>query len=104
VLVNSGTYSSGFTMARHLYLAGASLVGTPPAQASNCFGECIPWKLAHSSIEGVVSVSYFNQFPDDPEVGRILPVHHPLTYETLASYGFDPNAEYLYALDLISEQ
>jgi hypothetical protein len=104
VLVNPGTYSSGFTMARHLYLAGATLVGTPSAQASNCFGECIQWRLEHTSIGGVVSVSYFNQFPNDPEVGRVLPVHYPLTYEKLASYDFDPNAEYLYALELLSDE
>jgi C-terminal processing protease CtpA/Prc len=101
VLVNPGTYSSGFTMARHLYLAGATLVGTPPAQASNCFGESIPWILKHTRIGGVVSVSYYNQFPNDPVVGRVLPVHYPLSYDKLAAYGFDPNAEYLYALELL---
>jgi hypothetical protein len=102
VLVNPRTFSSGFTMARHLYLAGATLVGTPSAQASNCFGECIEWKLEHTRVGGMVSVSYFNQFPNDPEVGRVLPVHYPLTYEMLASYGFDPNAEYLYALEYLA--
>jgi hypothetical protein len=102
VLVNPGTYSSGFTMARHLYLAGATLVGTPSAQASNCFGEIIMWELEHTKIEGSVSGSYFNQFPNDPELGRVLPVHYPLTYEMLASYDFDPNAEYLYALEYLS--
>ena len=104
VLVTPRTFSSGFTLARHLYLAGATLVGTPSAQASNCFGECIPWKLEHTWIEGWVSISYFNEFPNDPEAGRVLPVHYPLTYEKLASYGFDPNAEYLYALELVLEQ
>jgi hypothetical protein len=103
VLVTPRTFSSGFTMARHLYLAGATLVGTPSAQASNCFGESIRWKLEHTRIEGGVSGSYFNTFPNDPEVGRILPVHYPLTYDKLASYNFDPNAEYLYALELLSE-
>jgi hypothetical protein len=101
VLVNPGTYSSGFTMARLLYLAGATLVGTPSAQASNCFGENIMWELGHTGIEGSVSGSYFNTFPNDPELGRILPVHYPLTYEILASYDFDPNAEYLYALEAL---
>jgi hypothetical protein len=101
VLVNTGTYSSGFTMARHLYLAGATLVGTPSAQASNCFGEIIMWSLGHTRIGGSVSGSYFNQFPHDPELGRVLPVHYPLTYERLAFYDFDPNAEYLCALELL---
>jgi hypothetical protein len=39
-------------------------------------------------------------FPDDPSKARVLPVDHPLTYERLASYGFDPDAEYLWALTL----
>ena len=50
-----------------------------------------------------MSGTYYNTFPDDPEVGRVLPVHYPLTYETLAAYDFDPNAEYLYALELLPE-
>ena len=90
-------------MARHFYLAGATLVGTPSAQSSNCFGEIIWWELEHTRIEGGVSGSYYNQFPNDPELGRVLPVHYPLTYERLASYGFDPNAEFLYALELLPQ-
>jgi len=102
VLVNPGTFGSGFTMARHLYLAGATLVGTPSAQASNCFGEIIRWRLKHTGIAGLVSGSYFNKFPNDSELGRVLPLHYPVTYETLASYDFDPNAEYLYTLEYLS--
>jgi hypothetical protein len=102
VLVTPRTFSSGFTMARHLYLAGATLVGTPSAQASNCFGELIWWVLKHTRIEGAVSSSYYNQFPNDPELGRVLPVHYLLTYEILASYDYDPNAEYLYTLEYLS--
>jgi hypothetical protein len=103
VLVKSGTFSSGFTLARYLYFAGATLVGTPSAQASNCFGEINWWELEHTKIRGGVSDAYFVDFPDDPEVGRVLPVHYPLTYEKLASYDFDPNAEFLYALELLPE-
>jgi hypothetical protein len=104
VLVNPRTFSSGFTMARHLYLAGATLVGTHSGQASNCFGEMMQWKLEHTKIGGGISGSYYNLFPDDPELGRVLPMHYPLTYEKLASYDFDPNAEYLYAQELLSGQ
>ena len=104
VLVTPWTFSSGFTLARYLYLAGATLVGTPSAQASNCFGNALNWRLNHTGIQGIVSFSYYVEFPDDPEMGRVLPVHYPLTYEKLASYGFDPNAEYLYALELLSGQ
>ena len=103
VLVTPWTFSSGYTMARYLYLAGATLVGAPSAQAANCFGETLEWRLNHTGIHGAVSGTYYNTFPDDPELGRVLPVHYPLTYEKLASYDFDPNAVYLYALELLSE-
>jgi hypothetical protein len=104
VLVDSETFSSGFTMARYLYLAGATFVGTPSGQAANSFGNGQLWHLDHTGIEGTVSTTYSVMFPDDSELARVLPVHYPLTYEKLASYDFDPNAEYLYALELLAEQ
>jgi hypothetical protein len=103
VLVSSKTFSSGFTMMKYLYLTGAALVGTPSAQAANCFGETLDWRLEHTGIEGLVSMSYFSDFPNDPALGRVIPVQYPLTYEKLASYDFDPNAVYLYALELLPE-
>ena len=101
VLISPKTSESGFTMAAYLYLAGATLVGTPSGQAANSFGDSLEWKLSNSYVKGQVSQMYYAAFPDDPEIGRVLPVHYPLTYELLASYDFDPNAEYLYALDLL---
>jgi hypothetical protein len=103
VLVTPRTFSAGFTMERYLYLAGATLVGTPSGQAANCFGNQTLWHLKHTSIRGGVSTAYYVDFPNDPEMGRVLPVHYPLTYEQLASYGFDPNAEFLYALELLPQ-
>jgi len=103
VLIDSETFSSGFTMARYLYLAGATFVGTPSGQAANSFGNGQLWHLDHTGIEGTVSTTYSVMFPEDSGLARILPVHYPLTYETLASYGFDPNAGYLYTLDLLAE-
>jgi len=103
VLTSSETFSSGFTMARYLYLAGATSVGTPSGQAANSFGNGQVWHLDHTGVEGTVSTTYNVLFPDDSEMARVLPVHYPLSYEKLASYSFDPNAEYLYALELLSE-
>jgi CubicO group peptidase (beta-lactamase class C family) len=103
VLTDSETFSSGFTMARYLYLAGATLVGTPSGQAANSFGNGQLWHLDHTGIEGTVSTTYSVMFPEDSDLARVLPVHYPLTYEKLASYDFDPNAEVLYALELLSE-
>ena len=103
VLVTPGTFSAGSTMMRLLYLSGATLVGTPSGQAANCFGNAKYWRLNHTGIEGGVSSTYYIDFPNDPEMGRVLPVHYPLTYEQLASYDFDPNAEFLYALELLPQ-
>jgi CubicO group peptidase (beta-lactamase class C family) len=104
VLTGSETFSSGFTMASYLYLAGATFVGTPSGQAANSFGNGQLWHLDHTGIEGTVSTTYSVMFPEDSDLARVLPVDYPLTYETLASYDFDPNAEYLYALECLSEQ
>ena len=103
VLTDAETFSSGFTMARYLYLAGATVVGTPSGQAANSFGNGQRWHLGHTGIEGTVSTTYSIMFPDDSELARVLPVHYPLSYDTLAAYDFDPNAEFLYALDLLAE-
>jgi len=99
VLANPGTFSSGFPMMHYLYLAGATLVGTPSGQAANCFGNTLPWHLSQTGIGGQVSSMYYVDSPNDPEMGRVLPMDYPLTYDRLASYDFDPNAEYLYALE-----
>jgi CubicO group peptidase (beta-lactamase class C family) len=103
VLIDAETFSSGFTMARYLYLAGATLVGTPSGQAANSFGNGQLWRLDHTGIEGTVSTTYSVMFPEDSDLARVLPVDYPLTYDKLASYDFDLNAEFLYALELLSE-
>ena len=100
VVTTSETFSSGFKLARHLYLAGATLVGTPSGQSSNCFGELTWFDLAHSGLRIAVSESRFIMFPVESELATVLPVHHSLTYEKLASYDFDPNAWLRYALEL----
>jgi hypothetical protein len=103
VLMTPFTSSSGLDMTLDLYFAGATLVGTPSAQAPNSWGNLLTWKLAHSGIEGEVSSSSDIAFPDDPEHGRVLPVHYPMTYEKLASFGFDPDAIFLYAMEILAE-
>ncbi len=102
VLTDCDTFSSGFTMVRYLYLAGATFVGTPSGQAANSWGNGQLWHLDHTGIEGSVSTTYSVMFPDDSELARVLPVHYPLTYNKLAAYDFDLDAIYLYALELLS--
>ena len=100
VLISPHTFSSGYTLMYNLFRAGAKIVGTPSAQAGNCFGEAFSFKLQHSGLTGTISHKQYIQFHDDPEMGRVLRPHFPMTYEKLKFYAFDTNAEILYALDL----
>ncbi|UCE42848.1 MAG: hypothetical protein JSV17_07840 [Candidatus Aminicenantes bacterium] len=101
VLSSANTFSSGWTLMYRLYKAGAILVGTPSSQAGNCFGDTLQFQLDNSKLSGSVSHKYFDMFPDDPEMGRVLRMHHQMTYDKLKSYDFDPNAEILFALEVI---
>jgi hypothetical protein len=103
VLMTPRTSSSGLDMALYLYLCGAKLVGTPSAQAPNSWGNLLEWRLTNSGINGEVSSSFDIAFGDDPEKGRVLPVHFPLTWEKLASYDFDPNACFLFAIEILRD-
>ena len=100
VLSSPFTFSSGFTMMQYLYRAGAQIVGTPSAQAANCFGNTRSFKLKNSGLSGTVSFSQYSYFFDDPEKGKVLMPDYPLSYQKLASYRFDKHAILLYALDL----
>lgn len=101
VLSSPQTFSSGYTLMYYLYRAGAKIMGTPSAQAGNCFGEATSFTLQHSQLAGTVSRKQFIYFHDDPEMGRVLRPQYPMTYDKLRSYDFDMNAEILYVLDLV---
>ena len=100
VLISPKTFSSGYTLMYYLFRAGAKVVGTPSAQAGNCFGEPFSFELQHSGLTGTISHKQFVYFHDDPEMGRVLRPHFPMTYDKLKAYAFDPNAEILLAPDL----
>jgi hypothetical protein len=100
VLCDAGTLSAGFSVVVEFWRLGAETVGTPPAQAPNSFGSATVWKLHHTGLEGMVPMISAAHFPDDPSKAHVLPVDHLLTYERFKSYGFDPNAEYRYAMTL----
>jgi hypothetical protein len=100
VVSSPWTFSSGWTMMRYLYISGATIVGNPSGQAGNCFGDTMPFELPNTGLRGTVSHKWYELFPDDPETGRVLRPHHPMTYERLASYAFDPHAEILLALEV----
>ena len=77
-------------------------MGTPSAQAPNSYGAAAVFRLNHTGIRGMVPMIAAMHFPYDPAKAHVLPVDFPLTYERLASYDFDPQAEYLYAVELMS--
>ena len=99
VLISPKTFSSGYTLMYYLFRAGAKIVGTPSAQAGNCFGEPLSFELQHSGLSGSISHKQFVEFHDHPEMGRVLRPQIPMTYDKLKSYAFDPHAEILLALD-----
>ena len=99
ILGSAWTYSSGFTLERSLVQLGGVLIGTPSGQAGNCFGDTLGFVLTNTGIQGSVSYKQFVNFPNDPEKGRVLRPEVELTYQKLASCGFDPNAEVILALD-----
>jgi len=104
VLVSPTTFSSGSTTMKALSLNGATLVGTPSGQSARAFGNGTLWELDHTGIGGCISRSYFDPYPDDPARGETWPIDVPLTYECLASTGFDPNAELLLALEWLEDR
>ena len=103
VLCSPDTFSSGWTLMYYLYMAGAKIVGTPSSQGPNCFGDIIGFELTHSGLSGNVSQKRFEYFPDDPERSRVLMPDYPLTYEKLAGYDFDSNAELLCAVAVLDK-
>ena len=100
VLCNAGTMSAGFSVVAEFDYFGALTVGTPASQAPNSYGAAAVFTLTHTGLRGMVPMVSATHFADDPSKAQVLPLDHPMTYERLASYRFDPNAEYLYALTL----
>jgi hypothetical protein len=100
VTVSHGTYSSGFTLLRMLYTCGATVVGSTSAQSGNGFGNGTLMSLKNTGLQMMISQAAYIVFPDQPTSRVQIKPNHELTYEKLKSYGFDPNAVILYALDL----
>ncbi len=103
ILCSPITVSSGYAFMYDHYTAGALVVGTPSSQAGNNFGAWLGFKLKNSGLRGGVSHLYVTHFRDDPEMGRVFQPQYELTYEKLKFYNFDPNAEILYALEVLQK-
>jgi hypothetical protein len=99
VLTSTFTYSAGFDMALMLFQHGAKIIGVPSAQAGNCFIDALYYRLDHSALEGAISFKRSIQFPNDPELGKILRPAVELTYAHLIAAHFDPNTTVRLALE-----
>ena len=83
------------------WAAGGKVVGVPSSQAGNNFGAWVSFQLKHSRLKGGVSHLYITHFRDDPDMGNIFRPDYEMTYEHLKGYNFDPNAEILFAMEII---
>ncbi|MFH1687960.1 MAG: S41 family peptidase [bacterium] len=101
-LCSNQTFSAGFGTLADLYKSGATVTGTPSGQAGNCFGNAVEFRLRNTLLGGFVSTKHIEMFPGDPEKGRVLMPHYPLSYAKLVEYEFDSNALVLHALDIIA--
>ncbi|MDH5744019.1 MAG: S41 family peptidase, partial [Candidatus Aminicenantes bacterium] len=101
VTTSHETYSSGFTMLRYLYKSGATVVGSTSAQSGNGFGNGSMFTLKNTGLKMTISKNAYVVFPEAPNERKQIMPHHELTYEKLKSYGFDPQAVVLYALELL---
>lgn len=100
VLTSAQTYSAGFDTAVTLSRHGAELVGTPPAQAGNCFTDTLGFTLQYSRLRGNISFKRQVLFPQDPEKGNVLHPQHELSYAYLVEHHYDPNAAIQLVLDM----
>jgi hypothetical protein len=104
VLSSARTYSAGFDLLTSLFRQGATIIGVPSSQAGNCFIDTLEFTLPNSGLGGSISYKQSIRFPDDPARGEILRPQVELTYDRLASMGFDPNASVLVALEFLSKE
>jgi hypothetical protein len=103
ILCSPVTNSSGYAFMYDHWAGGGKVVGVPSSQAGNNFGAWVGFKLKYSWLKGGISHLYITHFRANPEMGQVFRPDYEMTYENLKSYNFDPNAEVLYTLDLISD-
>jgi len=103
ILCSPFTVSSGFNMLTSLCDNGAKIVGVPSAQPGNNFGDVLFFQLPNTGIKGYVSFKLNVTFPDDPVKGKCLMPDYMLTYKIFAGMNFDPEAEIIWALELLKK-
>jgi hypothetical protein len=99
VVTSADTYSAGFDIALTLRALGATHVGSPSAQAPNCFIDVLRFKLPHSGVEGTISFKESFALPGRNLPERLLEPDVVLTHDRLKAFGFDPAAGVRLALE-----
>jgi hypothetical protein len=90
-----------YSLLRYLYKSGATVVGSTSAQSGNGFGNGSLFTLKNTGLGLTISKAVYVVFPEEPNKRKQIVPQYELTYEKLKSYGFDPHAVVLYALDLL---
>lgn len=104
VLTNPATFSAAYQFTCFLQMiGGAKVVGVASRQAGNTFMENTPFELPNTHMNGGISNAVQIFFPGDNVKGNILTPEFPMKWQDFNKFGFDENAEILYALSLIAD-
>jgi len=103
VLTSPSTFSAAFHFTYFLSEVGhAVTVGVTPRQAPNAFMEATPFTLPWSGLKGSISNAVQILYPAGEARSREFTPDYPMTQLDFAKYDYGPDAEVLYALDLIA--
>jgi len=98
VLCDAGTLSAGFSVVVEFWRLGATTVGRRRRRLRTRMDR-LRSSISGTPAQGHGADDQRAHFPDDPS-RRTCCVDHLLTHERFKAFGFDPHAEYLYALTL----
>lgn len=104
VLTSPTTFSAAFHFTYFLTEIGSAVVlGVPPRQAPNAFMESTHFELPNSGLTGSISNAVQTLYPADHPRAKIFVPDFAMTWNDFREYEFDPNAEVLFALDLMGQ-
>jgi hypothetical protein len=87
-----------------LHKLGAVIIGRPSGQEPNAFGSIQEYTLNNSKIQGYISHKRFGPFPADrTDFKYFIKPDYELTYDILKSFSFDPNADILFTMEILSK-
>jgi hypothetical protein len=100
VLADGGTFSAAFDLAYHLKRLGGLLLGVSPSQSPTGFTDSTPYELPNSGLAGSMSRTAVRYPGVEAEDGAIV-MDFPMTWERYREYDFHPDAEILYAVEIL---